>query len=143
MLPEIDSQKTRIWWDGSEVEFIRWSEKSLVFSWGDTTETAVHLPRGAVVRLLKKGVLHVEGPLPGWATCPPEDADCAEYTPRSMSSLKAYSSAHFEPITLEQPAPHPESAPPAPVAASADRPEEKSSRFKTITRLIQKLGGGH
>ncbi len=58
--------RTRVWWDNGEVVFIRWTEKTLVFSWGDVRETAVHIPRGAVTRLVQKGVLRVEGEAPTW-----------------------------------------------------------------------------
>jgi len=43
MGPQNFDVNTRIWWDGSEVSFIRWTEKALVFSWGNVTETAVHM----------------------------------------------------------------------------------------------------
>lgn len=57
---------TQVWWDGNEVDFVRWTDKSLVFCWKDARETAVHMPRGAVIRLLDKGVLRIEGHQPGW-----------------------------------------------------------------------------
>jgi hypothetical protein len=57
---------TRVWWDGSEVNFLRWTESALIFSWYSATETAVQMPRGTVVRLLQKGVLYVEGFVPEW-----------------------------------------------------------------------------
>ena len=62
----LQPHNTRIWWDGGEVEFIRWTEKALVFQWGDATETAIHMPRGAVMRLMHKGVLQIEGEVPEW-----------------------------------------------------------------------------
>ncbi|MBN1201571.1 MAG: hypothetical protein JXJ20_06925 [Anaerolineae bacterium] len=58
--------KTRVWWDGGEVEFIRWTDKSLVFCWDNTMDTAVHMPRGALVRLIRKGVMQIEGEMPAW-----------------------------------------------------------------------------
>jgi hypothetical protein len=60
------SENTRVWWDGAPVRFIRWTEKGLVFHWGDPNETAIHMPRGTVVRLMEKGVLEIEGYLPDW-----------------------------------------------------------------------------
>ena len=54
-------QNTRVFWDGGEVHFVRWTRKALVFSWAGTAETAVHMPRGAVLRLKEKGVLRIEG----------------------------------------------------------------------------------
>ena len=58
---ELMSDKTRVWWDGNPVQFIRWTEKGLVFNWDDPRETAIHMPRGAVMRLMAKGVLEIEG----------------------------------------------------------------------------------
>jgi hypothetical protein len=60
------AQPTRIWWDNEEVRFVGWTEKALVFHWEDPRETAIHMPRGAVVRLVDKGVLRVEGYVPAW-----------------------------------------------------------------------------
>ena len=57
---------TQVWWDGGTVDFVRWTEKSLVFCWEGARKTAVHMPRGAVVRLLDKGVLRIEGYQPEW-----------------------------------------------------------------------------
>jgi hypothetical protein len=60
------AQPTRIWWDNEEVRFVGWTEKALVFHWEDPRETAIHMPRGAVVRLMEKGVLRIEGYVPAW-----------------------------------------------------------------------------
>jgi hypothetical protein len=57
---------TRVWWDNEEVKFVGWTEKALVFHWEDPRETAIHMPRGAVLRLMDKGVLRVEGYMPIW-----------------------------------------------------------------------------
>jgi hypothetical protein len=64
------SKTTRVWWDGGEVQFIRWTTRSLVFSWRDASDTAMHMPRGALLRLMKKGVIQVEGDMPRWITHP-------------------------------------------------------------------------
>ncbi|MBN1680505.1 MAG: hypothetical protein JW966_09445 [Anaerolineae bacterium] len=61
------ANQTRVWWDNSEVSFVRWTERSLVFCWSNVTETAIHMPRGAVMRLMQKGVLRVEGEMPEWS----------------------------------------------------------------------------
>lgn len=61
------SSETRIWWNGNEVSFIRWTEKGVVFNWGDPHETAMHLPRGTVARLVEKGVMQIQGHAPIWA----------------------------------------------------------------------------
>jgi hypothetical protein len=57
---------TRVWWDNEEVKFIGWTDKALVFQWEDPRETAIHMPRGAVVRLVDRGVLRIEGFVPVW-----------------------------------------------------------------------------
>jgi len=56
--------KTRVWWNDGEVEFIRWTDKTLVFRWG--ADAPVHIPRGTVMRLLEKGGLRIEGRHPDW-----------------------------------------------------------------------------
>lgn len=81
-------EHTRIWWDGSEVSFIRWTDKALVFSWGNVTETAVHMPRGAVVRLLQKGVLHIEGETPEWIQAPLEIEQPPEPEPQPAPRIE-------------------------------------------------------
>ena len=57
---------TRVWWEGEEAVFIRWTNQSLVLAWPDAAETAVKIPRGAVTRLMGKGVLQIEGNVPAW-----------------------------------------------------------------------------
>lgn len=41
-----------------------------MFCWRDASETAVQIPRGAVMRLIEKGVLHIEGSIPNWDELP-------------------------------------------------------------------------
>ncbi len=138
MAQESHPTKTRLWWDDSEVEFIRWSDKSLVFSWGNTTDTAVHLSRGTVVRLLKNGVLRVEGELPDWACPVPNAAAPAEYHPAIHQPNRITS--HFKPIVLDVP-PEPDGVE-SPLPAVPPRDDGPTGRFRAITRLIRKLGGG-
>ncbi len=57
---------TRVWWEGREVAFVRWTDQALVFAWRETDETAMHIPRGAVLRLMDRGVLRVDGETPAW-----------------------------------------------------------------------------
>lgn len=113
-----DSQPdiTRVWWDEEEVRFVRWTEKALVFCWGDARGTAVQMPRGAVVRLLDKGVLRVEGTIPDWL---------AQKPTRNVYATSTVNTA-----------PPPPPPPPDPAA------EKKANLFNAITRLIRKLGGG-
>jgi hypothetical protein len=115
MGPENFDVNTRIWWDGSEVSFIRWTEKALVFSWGNVTETAVHMPRGAVVRLLQKGVLQIEGETPDWIHLSPLEFD---RSPEPDETLPHPPAPHIEP-----------------------KPEPQNSRLGVVARLIRKLGG--
>jgi hypothetical protein len=115
--------KTRIWWDGGEVEFIRWTEKALVFNWGDPRETAIHMPRGAVTRLMEKGVLRVEGEMPPWtgARC----GDDGEWQPEDTLAQ----SQEHQPPTLK-----------SPVAIA--KPKPLANRLNVVARLIRKLAGG-
>jgi hypothetical protein len=108
-----DLGSTRIWWDGSEVSFVRWTDKALVFSWGNVTETAVHMPRGAVVRLMQKGVLQIQGETPEWIELSPLEI---EHVP--------------EPDIVQTPAPQVEV-----------KPEPQNPRLSIVARLIRKLGG--
>lgn len=110
--------RTRIWWDGREVNFIRWTNGSLVFAWGNTEETAMHIPRGAVTRLIDRGVLEIEGEMPDWlggklTLEPPKKADA----PR--------------PARLSFAPPPGEHAQPAP----------QTNRRSIVARLLAKLGG--
>jgi hypothetical protein len=72
---------TRIWWDNEEVKFVGWTEKALVFHWEDPRETAIHMPRGAVMRLMDKGVLRVEGYIPVWLRSEPQPAPVVPAAP--------------------------------------------------------------
>jgi len=103
---------TQVWWDGNEVDFVRWTDKSLVFCWKDARETAVHMPRGAVIRLLDKGVLHIEGHQPEWLPA------------RFVSRWS----------TADQP------SQPAPAAPRSDT-DRSPNRRNVILRLIRKLSG--
>jgi hypothetical protein len=119
------SQRTRVWWDEGEVAFIRWTEKSLVFSWGGAMDTAIHMPRGAVVRLLEKGVLHVEGEMPEWVA--------KEFKSDKLEIAPLATPAHV-PAPVDSPATYPD--------AKEQPPESRPGLFSAITRLIRKLGGG-
>ncbi len=57
---------TRVWWEEREVAFVRWTDQALVFAWRESDETAMHIPRGAVLRLLERGVLRIDGDAPAW-----------------------------------------------------------------------------
>ncbi len=103
---------TQVWWDGSEVDFVRWTEKSLVFCWKDARETAVHMPRGAVIRLMDKGVLRIEGYQPEW-----------------LAARRAVEDGVSE-----------HAPPPVPAAPRDD--SQPPSRLNIVLRLIRKLSGG-
>ena len=105
---------TRVWWEDREVAFVRWTDQALVFAWRESDETAMHIPRGAVLRLLDRGVLRIDGDAPAWL----------------------YDSHPLQLRRPEHPAPAPKKA--APKAA----PQKDRGRFNIIARLIQKLGGG-
>jgi hypothetical protein len=115
------SENTRVWWDGSPVQFIRWTEKGLVFNWDDPRETAIHMPRGTVVRLMAKGVLEIEGDAPDWTR--------SDYRPVATPKPRVVpvESPPLEKVRLEKPQPAPPKVP---------------NKLNIIARLINKLGGG-
>ena len=96
-----------------------------MFSWASTTDTAVHLSRGAVVRLLKNGVLRIEGTLPDWVSKPPDSDMLPAYHPITHQPARPTTS-RFEPIMLDIPS---EPIPPAPPC-----PDHSGGRFRAITR---------
>ncbi len=106
---------TRVWWDGNEVSFIGWTDRALIFTWNNTHDTAVQLPRGAVLRLVQKGVLVVRGQAPRWVhemlTAP---------APRPLDDGPVYAE-----VPVVQPA-----------------PAARSEKLTLVSRLIRKLSGG-
>jgi hypothetical protein len=126
MNPDSYPKRTRIWWDGGEVEFIRWTEKSLVFNWGDPRETAIHMPRGAVMRLLEKGVLRVEGEMPPWTGLQPVDSDL------HPEGMLAAQDPQRQPPVFKSSVP----------AVAVEKPKPLSNRLNIVARLIRKLAGG-
>lgn len=109
---------TRIWWEGEEAVFLRWTEESLVFLWSNSMDTAVKVPRRAVLRLMKKGVLEVEGYAPTWVWGTPEPKRVMEAAP----AVKA-------------------PPPPQPLTLPEEAPSPKLDKLSVITRLIRKLTG--
>ena len=97
---------TRVWWEDREVAFVRWTDQALVFAWRESDETAMHIPRGAVLRLLDRGVLRIDGDAPAWL----------------------YDSRPLQLRRPERPAPAPKKA--APKAA----PQKDRGRFNIIAR---------
>jgi hypothetical protein len=102
---------TRIWWDGREVNFIRWTNGTLVFAWRETDETAMHIPRGAVTRLIDRGVLEVAGDLPEWLN---------------------------NKLSLKQPE---DQTPSQPALSPRPQPAPQANKRSIIVRLLAKLGG--
>jgi len=126
MNPDSYPKRTRVWWDGGEVEFIRWTDKALVFNWGDPRETAIHMPRGAVMRLMEKGVLRVEGEMPPWTTsrsATSESAQLEDTQPDQDQPLR-HSPAVFRP------------------PAGLEKQKPVANRLNIVARLIRKLAGG-
>lgn len=129
-------RKTRVWWDGDEVAFVRWTNCSLVFSWLEPTVTATQMPRGAVIRLMEKGVLYVEGPMPDWIP--------AEFRQEPAKPAFEPIERHAEPCesvsAIDEPpvSPH-DTQPLEPIEkAKSKRPD----LARAIGRLIRKLSGG-
>jgi CheY-like chemotaxis protein len=133
---------TRVWWEGEEAVFIRWTEQSLVLAWPDAAETAVKIPRGAVTRLMGKGVLQIEGNVPAWvrltrpesAALEPVAAMAHQEAAPAVSS--ASSAQRPDPAHQDQPAVT------APPQTAGDRLNMPGNKLSVVARLIRKLTGG-
>jgi hypothetical protein len=88
---------TRIWWNEEEVKFVSWTEKTLIFHWEDPRETAIHMPRGVVVRLMNKGVLRIEGHIPGWIR-PAEPTPAPPASPVAETHRMAQNNSRFNAV---------------------------------------------
>jgi hypothetical protein len=64
---------TQLWLGGMRVEFIRWTNSGVIYARVGSQETLANLTRSTVRRLLKEGMLVIEGYRPDWAT--PEEND--------------------------------------------------------------------
>lgn len=130
---------TRVWWEGTEAVFVRWTEQSLVLAWPDTADTAVKIPRSAVTRLLQKGVLQIEGDLPGWARLPRVEFPESVLVPSRSDgeAASAVSSTSHEPAAtsggLDR---HAEMAA---SQASAEHQDKPASKLNIVARLIRRL----
>lgn len=121
---------TRIWWDGREVNFIRWTDGTLVFAWQESDETAMHIPRGAVTRLIDRGVLKVKGDLPQWL-----DGNLT-LTPPALEPTHA-SAVSARPSAL----PMRRDTAPLDPSRLHNRPAPADNRRSIVARLLRKLGG--
>ena len=143
MEEDTPTHTTRVWWEGVEAIFVRWTDQALVFAWEDTTETAVKIPRGAVIRLLHKGVLNIEGDAPAWAGLSPvilplspdttSTAVHSEQTPSSsvQTALAGYNSEDDD-----------WHSPKDPTHTNRSKSGNRSEKVTAIARLIRKLTGG-
>lgn len=61
-----DSQDTRVWLGGVPVSFVQWMPTGLVYTRVGSTDTAAHLSRSTVKRLIREGMLKFEGYYPDW-----------------------------------------------------------------------------
>jgi len=143
------SARTRVWWDGSEVHFIRWSERGLIFNWGDPRETAIHMPRGALMRLMQKGVIRIEGDLPEWLTRQKQNASRAVHPLAYYNQRTIHTNYHAAKDERKRPSSTPQSASPqsTPQPVRPSQPPAEShalspaSKLSIVARLIRKLGG--
>ena len=120
---EASLHATRVWWEGEEAVFIRWTDQSLVLAWPDAAETAIKIPRGAVTRLVGKGVLQVEGNVPTWARLSRPELTASE----PIHAAKAQETAPAE--RQDQP-------------TAANHPGAPANKLSVVARLIRKLTGG-
>jgi CheY-like chemotaxis protein len=134
---------TRVWWEGEEAVFIRWTDQSLVLAWPDATDTAVKIPRGAVTRLMGKGVLQVEGNVPTWVRLShPEPTESRPVHPSAESheaALSARPASDDEKVHSRNQ--HQAAVMAAPQAAG-DRLDAPANKSSVVARLIRKLTGG-
>jgi hypothetical protein len=124
---------TRVWWEGEEAVFIRWTEQSLVLAWPDATETAVKIPRGAVTRLVGKGVLQLEGNVPTWArlSLPELARPEPEHAPKAQEAAGPVGSNEH---------PDRQTATASPQAAK-NHLDAPANKLSVVARLIRKLTG--
>jgi CheY-like chemotaxis protein len=132
---------TRVWWEGEEAVFIRWTDQSLVLAWPDAAETAVKIPRGAVTRLMGKGVLQIEGNVPAWVRLSrPEFAELepvAALAHQGAARAASPASSDQRPDSVNQDQP----ALTAPPPAVGDRLNAPGNKLSVVARLIRKLTG--
>jgi CheY-like chemotaxis protein len=139
--------RTRVWWDKTEVTFIRWTDQGLVFAWSVTPEATVRVPRGAVACLLQNGVLRVEGHTPGWLAAPEPQVETRLQPPeyrRPTSSGRPTPAARLDVVKPEQMAPANSRLQPQEQSSDTEmrRVKQRSDRFTAVVRLIRKLTGG-
>jgi CheY-like chemotaxis protein len=127
---------TRVWWEGEEAVFIRWTEQSLVLAWPDATETAVKIPRGAVTRLVGKGVLQLEGNIPTWARLsrPELSVSRPEHAPEAQAAAPVADPASNGERQGQQ-------AVTAAPQAAGHRLNPPANKLSVVARLIRKLTG--
>lgn len=136
---------TRVWWEGAEAVFVRWTDQALIFAWQDATETAVKIPRGAVIRLLRKGVLDVEGYVPVWLRLSPAAEAISESMRAAATSTPVPSSSFLEADPAYEAEFRAQHAPVAAPEAVTDQPQRSEGRLdkvSVIARLIRKLTRG-
>lgn len=57
---------TRLWMSGVPVRFVKWTDRGLVYSGMGTEHDLSSLTKGMVKRLLRDGLLVIEGYRPDW-----------------------------------------------------------------------------
>lgn len=68
-----EESPTQLWLGGMQVEFVKWTQSGLIYTRVGSQETLANLTRSTIRRLLKEGMLVIEGFRPDWAI--PEDED--------------------------------------------------------------------
>lgn len=64
---------TRLWLSGVPVEFVKWTPRGLVYVGLGSQETLTNLSRGMVKRMLRDGLLRIEGYMPDWVVDDPHN----------------------------------------------------------------------
>ena len=68
-----EQPSTQLWLGGMRVEFIKWTQSGLIYTRVGSRETLANLTRSTIKRLLKEGMLVIEGYRPDWANADDED----------------------------------------------------------------------
>ena len=135
---------TRVWWEGEEAVFIRWTNQSLVLAWPDAAETAVKIPRGAVTRLMGKGVLQIEGNVPAWVRLSRPESVELKPVPSVPSMGHQEAAPAASPASSGQQLESGVQAQPAAIAppqVAGDRLNAPGNKLSVVARLIRKLTG--
>ena len=59
-------QVTQLWLGGVAVDFVRWTDRGLIYTSLGSHESLTSLSKGMVRRMIRDGLLRIEGYCPEW-----------------------------------------------------------------------------